>query len=880
MSGPSHARAAAAALLLGAGGLAASRPLGRVPALGPLLDPAHGVWAAAGAAPAVGAHDTLALAGLGGAVRVVYDRRHVPHIFAATERDAYQALGYVVARDRLFQLHVQMLAGSGRLTELAGAAALPLDRETRRLGMPRAAEAKLRALAPGERAVLDAYAAGVNAYVASLGAGDLPVEFTLTHTRPAPWSALSAMHVMNRMGWTLAYQAREVDRALAAARVGSAAAAALFPDREPIIEPIQPNGQGAPRDDFAPLPPPSAPDAGALRVAAAYGAFFPSRLAGTAPDERPHLASNNWAVAPARTADGHALLAGDPHLDLTLPSIWYEAHLVVPGALDVYGVTIPGLPGIVIGFNRDVAWTFTNTGVDVVDFYAEEVDDPARPTRYRLDGAWVPLERRVEEYRTAAGALVAADTLLFTHRGPLRRASGGAASNAAASTGSAPNAGGAPAAPRWVSMRWTVLEPGNELGAFQAGARATSARGFLDALARGYRAPAQNMLAADRGGTIAIRSTGRYPVRPADSAGSISGSRVRDGRTRASDWTGDLPVERYPQAFDPAQGYLASANQQPVDTHAAGSPNAGDYWGGGYDPWRALRINALLRADAHVTVDAMRRYQADPGSARADRFVPYFLHAAARPAQGGVDARALADAGRLLGQWDRHYTLDNTRAVLFEWAMRELAARTWDELDPPGARPVAGLDPFGRPGTRPPRTVSPSAAVLAELLADSTSVWWDERATPARETRDDVLAQSLVAALDSCRAKYGEPDSGGWTWRRLRHANIRHLGRVAGFSALDLPVPGGPNTLWPSAGEGTAGPSWRMVVDLGSRARGDSVRAWGIYPGGQSGNPLDPGYRDRLPRWLAGELDPLLVPGTPAALAPADVAGALTLVPR
>ncbi len=850
---PSARRTTAAALLLGAGGLAASRPLGPVPALGPLLDPAHGVWAAARPSAAVGAHDTLRLAGLGGAVRIVYDRRHVPHIFAPTELDAYRALGYVVARDRLFQLHIQALAASGRLTELAGAAALPLDRETRRLGLPRAAEIKLRAMPADERALLDAYAGGVNAYVVTLGPGDLPVEFTLTHARPAPWRAVDALHVMNRMGYTLASDAQEFDRAAVAARVGAAAAAALVPDQQPIVEPVQPNGQRAPRDDFAPLAPPGAPDAGAVRVAAAYRAFFPAAVTATPPDARAHLASNNWAVAPARSATGHALLAGDPHLDLTLPSIWYEAHLVVPGVLDVYGVTIPGVPGIVIGFNRDVAWTFTNTGVDVKDFYAEEVDSAAHPTRYRLDGAWVPLEQRVEEYRTGAGALVAADTLLFTHRGPLRRVAG------------APNV-----AARWLSMRWTVLEPGDELGAFRDAAHATTARAFLDAMARGYRAPAQNMLAADRGGTIAIRSTGRYPIRPGDGSGDV----VRDGRTRASDWTGDLPVARYPQAFAPAQGYLASANQQPVDARSA-APNAGDYWGGAYDPWRALRINALLRADGRVTVDAMRRYQTDPGSARADRFVPYFLRAAARRPPSGVDARALAEAGRLLGQWDRRYTLDNTRAVLFEWAMHELTTRMWDELDAPGARPVAGLDPFGRPSTHPDRAYTPGGAVLAELLADSASVWWDERATPARETRDDVLAHSLVAALDSCRVKYGAPDAGGWTWSRLRHANIRHIARVPAFGALDLSVPSGPNTLWPSSGEGTAGPSWRMVVELG-----DTVRAFGIYPGGQSGNPLDPGYRDRLPRWLAGELDALLVPRTPDALGAGDVAGRLTLVPR
>ena len=148
------------------------------------------------------------------------------------------------------------------------------------------------------------------------------------------------------------------------------------------------------------------------------------------------IGSNNWAVAPARAAGRRVLLAGDPHLDLTLPSIWYEAHLVVPGALDVYGVTIPGAPTIIIGFNRDVAWTFTNTQADVVDYYTETVDDPASPTRYMLDGRWTPLELRVERYLAADGSVIAVDTMRYTHRGPMQRAPRG-----------------------WVSMRWAMFEP-------------------------------------------------------------------------------------------------------------------------------------------------------------------------------------------------------------------------------------------------------------------------------------------------------------------------------------------------------------------------------------------------------------------------------------
>jgi penicillin amidase len=332
---------------------------------------------------------------------------------------------------------------------------------------------------------------------------------------------------------------------------------------------------------------------------------------------------------------------------------------------------------------------------------------------------------------------------------------------------------------------------------------------------------------------------------------------VRDGTTSASDWRGDLPVPRYPQSLDPGQGYLASANQQPIDPRATT-----DWWGGSYDPWRALRINALLRADSAVTPDAMRRYQTDPGSARADLFMPYFLAAAqrastARP-RSARDSTAV-EAGRLLAQWDRRYTRDNRRAVLFEAAMRELTERTWDELiDPATGRRVA----------------TPATAMLLELLSDSTSAWWDDRRTPATEHRDDLLITTLAEALRATRAKYGAPESDGWRWDRIRHANIKHLLQIPALSALDLPVNGGPGTLSPSAGNGVHGASWRMVVELGPE-----VKAWATYPGGQSGNPASSRYRDRLPLWLSGALEPVRTPATATALNDAQRSATLQLRP-
>lgn len=757
--------------------------------------------------------------GLSAPVNVIYDDRGVPHVFASRVDDAYRALGFVVARDRLFQLEMQTLAASGRLSEVAGARALPPDREMRSLGLPRAAERRLAALAAGspERVAVEAFADGVNAYIAAMTPAELPLEYRLLGRRPSRWEPVNTLHLFNRMAWTLSYETGDLDRLSARALVGAAAADALYPVRSPIQEPIQPNGAGAPRYDFARLPPPGAPDSAAAAILATGRALRPSANHRARAEQA--VGSNNWAVAPSRTSAGAALLAGDPHLELTLPSIWYEVQLSVPGALDVYGVTIPGVPGVVIGFNRDIAWTFTNTQADVVDHYVETVDDVARPTRYRVDGAWRDLERRVERFDDRRGRTIATDTVRYTHRGPLRRVGDS-----------------------WYSMRWTALEAGNPVGAFLKAAAATNVAAFQRAT-DDFGSPAQNMLVADRFGGIGIRSTGSFPLRPGDGRGDV----VRDGSTTRADWTGEWTAARMPGAVNPAQGFLASANQQPVDP-AVDPTYLGSHW---YAPWRALRINEILRADAAMTPDRARAMQTDPGSARADHFVPLLRAAAARRPARAECARAAA----LLGEWDRRYTRDNRRAVLFEGAMRDLAALLWDEL-----RDVEGE--------------LPSDQVIAQLAADSGSVWWDDRRTEVAERRDDLLCAALESGLAATVSSRGEPDDVRWRWDHVRFANVRHLLRLPSLSALRIPIQGGPSTLNPSSGGGSFGASWRMVVELGRETRG-----WGTYPGGQSGNPLSGRYTDRLAAWTEGTLDTLRFPRRPEDLPGTSVRSWLTLQP-
>ncbi|MFN2317775.1 MAG: penicillin acylase family protein, partial [Gemmatimonadales bacterium] len=766
---------------------AGARPIGPLPPLRPLLDPWAGVWQVA-ARSAPPAELDVTIPTLDGPVEVRVDDRGVPHVFATTEADAWRVQGWLVARDRLFQLNLQTRATAGRLTEWVGAQALEADRESRRLGLARAAERQWAALAQDtpSRLAMEAYAEGVNAWIAGLHPSDRPFEFRLLGVEPDRWEPQHTLYLFQRMGTVLALNDPTQWRTQLAARVGREAAEALVPIHSPVQEPIQPNGQFAPRIDPLRLPPPGAPDSAAHLLVTTMG---PGRehSAGDA------VGSNNWAVSPGRTAAGKALLSGDPHLSMTLPSTWYEVHLVVPDLLDVAGATLPGAPGVIIGHNRTLAWSVTNTGSDVIDFYRETVDDVSAPSRYRLDGEWRELSLEPTEYRDQRGRLLQVDTLRFNYRGPVTLVDGS-----------------------WLSRRWTLHEIVADPHVWIHLNRAATVDEGL-AVTAPYVGPAQNFVLADQAGTIAIRSTGYYPIRPGDGRGDG----IRDGAASASDWLGWQPVSRYPFSRNPPQGFLASANQEPVDPRASVAYLGADW----PPPYRAMRINQLLRADSAVTPEAMRFFQTDPGSAAADIFVPQFLRAGADALRRDSARVELSRALRLLGEWDRRYTLENRRAALFEAALTMLGRLTWDELIPAG-------DSIPR--------FQPNHDLLVALLEDPLNPWWDDRRTAAVETRDEILALALESGLALAIERHGDPDGPGWRWAEIRQANIHHLLRLAPLSRLAVPMASGTGTLSPSGGSGVHGASWRMVVELG-----EEVRAWVTYPGGQSGNPLSRWYDDR-----------------------------------
>jgi len=431
-----------------------------------------------------------------------------------------------------------------------------------------------------------------------------------------------------------------------------------------------------------------------------------------------------------------------------------------------------------------------------MDFYKEQVDDPQDPKAYIVDNQWQYFEKRVETYVGTEGSVIQTDTILHTHRGPVAEEDN-----------------------VYTSMRWTVLEESGELDALVAIAKATSVDDWMSGM-ESWMAPTQNGLVIDRLGNIAILDT--------------SGDQIYDGSISDNDWKSWLDISDYPGSINPEQGYLTSSNQQPVDPTLYKSYLGSDW----PPPWRAMRINQLLRSDPTYTLEDLIEFQTDPGSARADIFVAAFLNAANT---FGYDSSPSAqEAISLLSEWDRLYTKSNERAILFEAAMNKLAENTWDELEDEEGRAV----------------VRPGSTVLAALLQTPDNKWWDDRSTTDRqENRDDILIKSIDQAFETIKNQYGTKSEGGWRWDKVQTANIYHLMNIPGLSALGVPVQGGPETLSPNSGSGRHGASWRMVVELG-----DSIIAKGVYPGGQSGNPLSPAYKNRLDDWSSGNLQDLYFP--------------------
>jgi len=757
-----------------------------VPPPGMLIDPFVG--AIQNERPAGAMAREMTLGGLRDPVRVVFDEREVPHIFAGNEADLFFAQGYVMASLRLWQMDFISYASAGRLAEIFGSERLGYDRNQRRIGILEAARQSLALMMQDQetRVALTSMTKGINAYIDQLGYRDLPLEYKLLNYRPEAWTELKSVLILKYMANTLSGYDEDFNVTNLMLVLGEARFNQYFRDYYPAMSPIVANGAAPVNPSLAWCTKPAYLD---------YD-FLSSGSVISKSDYNPRLGSNSWAVSGKKTRSGHPILCSDPHLNLSLPAIWLEMQLCAPG-INVYGVSIPGTPAVIIGFNRDIAWGVTNGADDVKDWYKLKISSDYG--KYELDGQWKNIDRRVEEIRRR-GEKPFYDTVYNTVQGPI------------VSTKSFPGEH-----PEYLdhAMHWMMARPSNEFLTFILLNKAHNYDDYERAL-RHYSCPIQNFTFACRDNTIAIDHQGSMPVKwPGQ------GRFVLDGTTSAHLYQRDIPQDSLPHLRDPACHYVFSANQRPTGSAY------GYYYNGNYRENRANRIRELLAADTGIDVAGMEAMQLDNTSYFAEIALPVLL----KVVNGeGYTPQEQADL-QSLAAWKGSFGRDDTTAGLFYLWWNKVREYTWDEF---------GQYKFD--------SKTPGDEVLLDLIQhDTANAYFDKLGTPAKETARDIVRVAFVAAAAEFD-KFRKSRDIKWGDHNIVH--IDHLLKVGQLGINGLPSGGYSETI--NAISSRWGPSWRMVVELGDRPV-----AYGIYPGGQSGNPGSGHYSDFVADWNQGRYYPL-----------------------
>jgi penicillin amidase len=766
---------------------------GDVPPLGEFLNPSTGFWQNAENENIIPA-EKLKLKGLGGKVTVKFDENMIPHIFAQNDHDLYYVQGYITARARLWQMDIQTRSAAGRLSEIVGPKALELDRYHRRMGMVYGAENTLRGIMkdPVMSKVIDAYSDGVNAYIKSLTPAGYPIEFKLLNYAPEEWKPINSAFLLKLMSETLAGGSNELGMTNVLNKFGAKITNDLFPDYPAHEDPIIPAGT---KWNFKPLPVPAPP-----------AAFKAQMLASMKDVEKVEgIGSNNWAVSGSKTASGYAILANDPHLNLTLPSIWYQMQMAAPG-VNVNGVTLPGAPCVVIGYNQKVSWGVTNVDADILDWYQLKFKDASR-NEYWYNNRWNKVTKRIEVINIL-GQKPLIDTVLYTIHGPVVYDNSTMAKKGRANV------------PVGTALKWVAHEESDEFKTFYLLNRARNYTDYREAL-KYYTAPAQNFIFASAENDIAITPNGRLPLKFKD-----QGKFIMDGGDPANDWHGWIPFEQNPTVKNPSRGFVSSANQSSTDKTYPYYIN----WQ--FAPYeRGKRINDQLGAMTKATVDSMRLLQTDDYSIRAQDILPTMLKY--------MDATKLDDnqliALKALKKWDKHFSVNSIGASVFNSWWIKFYTGTWTNkfVDSTTVLTLPSMD----------RTE-------ALLVNDPNSVWFDDKRTPVKETAADILSATFNAAINELTKDHGNVGK-AWAWGRVKPFEVTHLGKVPGLGSGNFESGGTGSTV--NALINGHGPSWRMVVQLGPQVKG-----YGILPGGQSGNPGSFYYDDMLKTWQNGKLKELL----------------------
>ncbi len=770
--------------------------LGDTPPLAKFMDPFHGFWKNAESRDQR-IENKIVLKGLKGNVHISFDDRMIPHIFAENNYDLYFTQGYMTAKDRLWQMDFQTRFASGRLSEVVGPKAIELDKYQRRMGMAYGAEKMVEAMKadPQIQETMDAYTAGVNEYIHSLNLGDYPIEFKILNYKPEDWTPLNSALLLKLMSATLAGGSNEFYMSNILNKYGTDVVKDLFPDYPFKEDPIIPKGT---KWDFKALSVPAPPSI-LTDKSTAYNIKTKEIEEG--------IGSNNWAVSGNKTTSGNPLLANDPHLDLTLPAIWYQVQLV-SNDMNVCGVSIPGAPGVIIGFNKDVAWGVTNVGADVLDWYQIKFKDNTHK-EYWYNNKWNPVKIRIENIKVSNGKTIT-DTVYYTHHGPVVYLDDQKPTKFSKVAN----------IPTGHALRWIAHDASNDTRTFYMLNRAKNYTDYRKALIY-YTAPAQNFVFASSENDIAITPNGYFPLKWKD-----QGKFLMDGSEPANDWHGRIPAEQNPTVKNPPRNFVSSANQSSTDQTY---PYYIDWEFAGYE--RAHRINNRLTVMTQANVDSLRSIQNDNYSILAENILPILIKSINTDKLNATQRECFD----IVSKWDKFFNADEIGASIFEIWQKDIGNKIWN-------------DEFG--DEKAPMRYPSRDRTVEMILHEPNAKWFDNVNTPQQETRDDILQAAFKFAVDSLQRKYG-PINKDWKWGNVKHTHVPHLAKIAGFGSKFLNNGGSKTSI--NALSETNGPSWRMIVALGK-----NVKAYGVYPGGESGNPGSFYYDDMINTWSDGKLNELL----------------------
>ncbi|MBC7616451.1 MAG: penicillin acylase family protein [Pedobacter sp.] len=761
---------------------------GSTPPLLKFLNPFTGFWQNAESSM-FSANPKIALKGAEAEIDIIFDDRMIPHVFAKNDHDVYYAQGYVTAMHRLWQMDFQTRFAAGRISEIVGEKAIEVDRYQRRMGMVYGAENSLAGMManPKAKEMILAYTQGINDYIHSLSKANYPIEYKILDFKPEDWTPIKCALLLKQMSAVLAMGSDEFYMTNILKKFGPEITKNLFPDYPFKEDPIIPVGT---KWDFKPLTVPKVPKA--------FTEMMSSTIQTTQKVEG--IGSNNWAISGAKTASGFPILANDPHLDLTLPSIWYQIQLHAPG-INAYGVSLPGAPGIIIGYNKNIAWGVTNVAADVLDFYQIKFKDNTHQ-QYWYNNAWKNTSKRLEEIKIR-GTKTKIDTVYYTHQGPvvyLQKPDYSRSNNV----------------PVGSALRWIAHDKSNELMTFYYLNRGKNYNDYRKALTF-YTAPAQNFVFASNENDIAITPNGKFPLK-----WKSQGKFILDGSDPSNDWQGWIPAAQNPTVKNPPRNFVSSANQSSTD------PSYPYYINWEFSPYeRGKRINDRLMVMNKANVDSMRNLQMDSYSLIAQNLLPYILPLVNQPQLNATQKEAF----NIISKWNKFFEAKEVAGSIFDLWIKRLFYNIWN-------------DEFNIKNI-PMRY--PSRDRTIELIQkEPNSTWYDNINTKNKENLTELVNESFKYTCDSLERKYGSIGK-NWEWGNVKSTNVPHLAKIPGFGSKKLNIGGGKNTV--NALAETNGPSWRMVIELGKMPKG-----YGVYPGGQSGNPGSRYYDDMLDTWAQGKL--------------------------